>query len=364
MNNIKNLLNKELNLGFLFKEKVKTKDLTIFFRQLSIMFSANVQISDIFKILISQNDTNKILKKITKDLLEKVENGYKLSEAMNFHPDVFNKYYISILKSGEATGNLDDSLNFLADELENNYDTLSKVKSALTYPLFILITMIGVIGIIITYVIPKMTEVLAETGGQLPFITRLLISISSFFVNNILFIIIFIILLAVVCVKYYNTKKGKIFFHSLLLKIPIFGPILEKVYLARMTKNLYVLLKSSIPLIEALLITSEIVGNKIYENIIIKSSEKIKNGERISLAFAEHKQIPIMFIGMVSIGEKTGKLDYVMEKISKFYIRELKNITDSITSLIEPIIMVFLGIIVALIVAAVLLPMYSLSTQI
>ncbi|MEZ7820851.1 MAG: type II secretion system F family protein [Patescibacteria group bacterium] len=362
MNNIKNFLNQDFKFGNIFKEKIKTKDLTVFFRQLAIMFSANVQISDIFQILLNQEDNK--LKPIIKDLLDKVENGHKLSDALSFHPKIFNKYYISILKSGEATGNLDESLNFLADELEDNYDTLSKIKSALTYPIFILITMVGVIGIIITYVIPKMTEVLQETGGELPMITRVLISISSFLVNNIILIIVIIALLVFVCIKYYNTDNGKRFFHSLLLKIPVFGKIFQKIYIARISKNLYVLTRSSVSLIESLSITSDIVGNKIYEDIIDDVSEKIKNGERISLSFAEHKEIPIMFIGMISIGEKTGKLDYVLEKISSFYLRELKNITNSITSLIEPIIMVFLGIVVALIVAAVLLPMYSLSTQI
>ena len=131
-----------------------------------------------------------------------------------------------------------------------------------------------------------------------------------------------------------------------------------------MSKNLYVLIRSSVPLIDCLNITAEIVGNKVYEDIIREATEKIKNGDKISSSFAEYKEIPIMFTGMISIGEKTGKLDYVLEKISSFYIRELKNITDSISSLIEPVIMVFLGIVVALIVAAVLLPMYSLSSQI
>jgi len=352
MNRIKNI----------FKERINIKDLTVFFRQLAIMFSANIQIADIFKILINQGSGK--LKPIIEDLLDKVENGYKLSEAMAFHPKVFSKYYISILKPGEATGNLDESLNFLAEELENNYDTLNKIKSALTYPIFILITMVIVIGIIIVYVVPTMTDVLSETGGQLPMVTRVLISVSKFFINNTIFIILGVILVSFLCIKYYNTDKGRKFFHALLLKIPIFGKVFQKIYIARISKNLYVLTRSSVPLIESLTITADIVGNKIYEDIIRNATEKIKNGERISIAFAEHEEIPIMFIGMISIGEKTGKLDYVLEKIASFYTRELKNITDSITSLIEPVIMVFLGIVVALIVMAVLLPMYSLSTQI
>lgn len=346
----------------IFKERISIKDLTVFFRQLAIMFSANVQISDIFKILLNQEKSK--LTPIIEDLLDKVENGYKLSEAMALHPKVFSKYYISILKPGEATGNLDESLNFLAGELESSYDTLNKIKSALTYPIFILITMFVVVGIIITYVIPTMTEVLSETGGELPMITQVLISISKFFINNIIFIILGLLLISFICIKYYNTNEGKKFFHSLLLKIPIFGKVFQKIYIARMSKNLYVLIRSSVPLIESLYITADIVGNKVYEDIVRSATEKIKNGERISLSFAEHKEIPIMFTGMISIGEKTGKLDYVLEKIASFYIRELKNITDSITSLIEPVIMVFLGVVVALIVAAVLLPMYSLSSQI
>lgn len=362
MNKIKKFLNQNIDLKSIFNKNIKTKDLTVFFRQLAIMFSSNIQISDIFQILLNQNKS--ALKEIIKDLSNKIEDGYKLSEALSFHPKVFNKYYISILKSGETTGKLDESLNFLATELEDNYDTFNKIKSALLYPIFIFFTMIIVICIIIIYVIPKMTEILLETGGDLPLLTKILISFSNFFVDNIIFIVLVIALIIFCCIKYYKTINGRLFFHSLVLKIPVFGKILQKIYITRISKNLYILTKSDIDIIESLHITSEIVGNNVYENIIKKVSEKIKNGEKISLSFAEFKEIPLMFVGMVSVGEKTGKLDYVLEKISNFYTRELKNISNAITSLIEPVVMVFLGIVVALIVASVLLPMYSLSTQI
>lgn len=360
MSNFNDFLHKDINIEI--KRKVKLKDLAIFFRQLAIMFTANIKITEVFKILLNQEKNS--LTPIIKDIISKVDDGCKLSEAVSYYPKVFNNYHVSIIRTGEMTGKLSESLNFLADELEKDYDTSNKIKNALIYPVFVLITMIIVVNVITIYVIPKISTILLEGGGELPLITRILIAISNFFSRNIIFILLVIALIVFISKKYYNTEQGKIFFHKLLLKLPIFGKIFNKIYITRIAKNLFVLIKSNIPIIDSLVVLSETIGNKIYEKIIIDATDGIKNGEKISIAFSNNEYIPQMFVEMLTIGENTGELGYVLEKVSNYYTRESEDITNSLTSLIEPIIIVILGILVTFIVLSVLLPIYSLSSQI
>lgn len=356
MSSLENLLHKDIKI-----RKVKSKDLAIFFRQLAIMFDAQVSITEIFETLSKEKNN---LSYIIRDINKKIQGGEKLSDALSYYPKVFNKYYISIVRAGELSGNLTRSLNFLADELEKNQDTFGKIKSALAYPIFTIITMIIVVIVITLYVIPKMSDVLLESGAQLPVITRVLIAISTFFIKNAIIIVLIISGIIFALTRWYKTKDGELFFHKLILKLPVFGKIFEKIYVTRITKNLYVLIRSEIKLVDALEITSDIVGNRVYEDTMLKIASDVRNGERTSVAFSKSNKFSDLLINMISTGEKTGKLDYTLEKITDYYVKELNNATGTITSLIEPIVIVFLGIIVVFIILSVLLPMYSLSSQI
>lgn len=358
------IFKKEIKLDFLKRGKVKAKDLILFYKQLSIMLTAGIGITDCFYILIDENKDNPSFRDVLKKIVEDLENGSKLSMAMSNHPKIFKSYEINVTKSGEATGKLDEVLNYVGEEMESNDDILHKVKSAMTYPIFVVGVMFCVFIIMIVYIFPKIMEMVTELDGNLPVTTKILMWVSSFLQKNMIFILIFLVLFIAWLLKFKKTEKGKMFFDKIKLKLPIVKNIFKKIYIVRFSRSFFTLLKSGIPINDALNICAEIIGNKVYEKAVFEVSDDIENGESIAGSFGKHEDIfPTIFIKMLSIGEKTGELDDLISKANIYFTKELQNIMGSLVTLIEPIIIVILGIGVAIIVSAVLLPMYSLSSQ-
>jgi len=355
------LFKKEINIPFL--NKISKKEIVIFLRQLAVMFDASLPIVQSFRIIAKQTENPKF-KKIIIEIADRIEGGAKLSYVMSKFPEVFSDYYVNMVKSGETSGNLDEVLNYLADQEEKSYDVMAKVKGALTYPIVVFIAMIAVFIIMMVYIVPQMLGAVTEMGGELPLPTKIIINTSNFLKNNIILMIILLIAMIISTIAVLRTKKGKRTFHLLQIKLPIIGKFFQKIYLTRFTKSFSTLLKNGVPIIQSLRVAGDIIGNEVYREVIEETISRTEDGDPISAVFSEHEDIiPVMVTQMILVGEKTGKLDYVLEKVSGFYERESSNIVDSVVELITPIIIILLGIVVAVIVSAVILPMYSMANQ-
>lgn len=346
-----------------FGKSVSNKDLVLFSRQLSTLVSARVPILQALRILEEQV-SNKYLVSIVRDLIASVENGESLSLAMNKHDKVFGSVYVSLVKSGEVSGSLDKSLGYLADQLEKDYELKAKVKSAMTYPLFVL-GALGVVGVLMfKFVLPKLTAVLEEQGGDLPPISKALIAFTHFF-GIYWWMIILLLASAVIGIKFYiATQAGRYQWDRMKIHLPIIGDIFQKIYLARFARNLSTLVIGGIPIIKALQIVSDIINNVIYRDIVLDTVGQITAGKSISEGLSGHPEFPNIVTQMVKVGEQTAQLDDIMNKLALFYEKEVDNKVGTLATLMEPVIMIILGIGVGLLVAGILLPIYNLASTV
>lgn len=341
---------------------IKIKDLVIFVRQFSVMISANVTVVEALMILVDQTK-NLTLKNMIAEIAFEVDSGSFLSEAFSRRPKIFSNFFINIVRSGETSGKLDEVLNYLADEMEQNYDMISKIKGAMIYPVFIILALIGVSIVLMVYVIPNLTSILTETNAALPMSTRIVIATSNFFKDYLWAVGLGVICL-VVCVHYFSkTEFGKRQIDILKLRMPIFGSLFKYIYLMRFTRSLSTLVKGGVTITKSLEITAEVVGNVIYKELILETLTSINDGNPIYLVMDRSSYVPKMVPQMIAVGEKTGKLDTVLDRVTFFYSRESANMLDNLSKLMEPIIMVIMGIGVGIMVAAVIMPMYNLASQ-
>ncbi|OJI07837.1 hypothetical protein BK004_00100 [bacterium CG10_46_32] len=340
---------------------IKVKDLVIFSRQLAVMISATLPVVQSLRILVNQIESVP-LKIVVSDVADSVDGGSRLSDAFKKHPKVFSNFFVSMIASGETAGKLDEVLNYLADQQEKDYDLISKTRGAMIYPAFILFGLVVVGFVMMVFVVPKLTAVLEESGAALPFTTQLLISISEFF-QTFWWLIVLLGVGFFVGLRYYRkTAAGKKHTDYLILKIPIFGPLIfQKMYLVRFTRSLSTLITGGVSLPEALAITGDIVGNEVYRDVILNTIHEVEDGNSIASVFRESNVVPGMVTQMLAVGEQTGRLDTVLIKLSDFYSREVDNAVANLVTLIEPFILMIMGVAVGFMVAAILLPMYSLA---
>ncbi len=344
-----------------FFNRIKPKDIVVFSRQFSVLISANVTLVQSLRIMTDQID-NPNLRVVVAEIADEVDGGGRLSDSLARHPEVFSDFYINVVKSGETSGKLDEVLNYLADEVEKDYDMFSKIKGAMIYPAFIIVGLVVVGIFMMVSVVPQLTAVIVESGEPLPFSTRLLMGISAFLIKfwPLLLVIIFVSFFAL---RYFRkTPAGKLFFDTLLLRLPIFGTLFQRIYLVRFTRSLQTLILGGVNISKALAITANVTSNEIYKQLINDTIKEVEDGNSITSVFENSPQIPKMVSQMMSIGEKSGRLDTVLGRITDFYGREINNIIANLMSLMEPIIMVVLGIGVGLMVAAIILPMYQMAS--
>ena len=269
-----------------------------------------------------------------------------------------------MIRAGETSGKLEESLNYLADESEKDYDMMSKVKGAMIYPIFVLVGLSAVGTAMMIFVVPKLTNILTETGAELPFATRVLIGTSGFF-QDFWWAIVILMGGAVFGFKFLrNNEKGRRYLDYIKLKLPIFGKLFQRIHLVRFTRSMNTLIVGGVTITEGLRIASEVVSNEIYKELIEKTIKEVEEGNSISSVFADSNEIPKMVSQMMSIGEKTGKLDIVLARITEFYSREIDNIVANLMVLMEPIIMVVMGLAVGIMVAAIILPMYNMASNV
>ncbi len=345
-----------------FANSVSNKELVLFSRQLATLISARVPIIQALRILEEQI-TQKYLVSIVRDLINSVENGESLSLALSKYPKVFGNVYTSLVKSGEVSGSLDKSLSYLADQLEKDYALRSKVKSAMTYPVFVVGALVVVGMLMFKFVLPKLTAVLKEQGGTLPPISVVLISFTDFF-QKFWWLVLLIIFGLILAIRVYiTTQQGRYQLDRLKIHLPILGDIFRKIYLARFSRNLATLVVGGIPIIKAIQIVSEIVNNVIYRDILLQSVEKISNGKSISEGLTGHAEFPNIVIQMVRVGEQTAQLDDILAKLASFYEKEVDAKVSTLTTLLEPVIMIILGLGVGAMVAGILLPIYNMASS-
>lgn len=356
--------NFDLNLNSLpFVNRITIKDVVIFSRQFSVMVSANVVIVQALRILIEQTD-NVRFKMMISEIADEVDNGSRLSDSLSKRPKVFSDFYVSVVKSGEASGKLEEVLNYLANEMEKDYDMSAKIKGAMIYPVFILSGLIVVAVIMMVYVVPKLTAIIVEAGAELPIATKILIALSAFFTNYWWLLLILAVFGGTGLRFYMKTPMGKSTFDNLLLRIPIFGKLFQKIYLVRFCRSMNTLIMGGVTITDSLKVASDVIGNSLYQKIIAETIKEVEDGNTISGVFSKYDIIPKMVSQMIGVGEKTGKLDVILEKISDFYSREVNNLVSNLMSLMEPFIMVVMGVGVGGMVAAIIMPMYNLSSAI
>ena len=353
----KNLFEKDILASV---SKPNKKDLVIFTRQLATLIGSDVPLLEGLRILSRQTEKHSFAKMIN-DIAASVEGGSSLSTALGKNPKLFNTFFVSLVRSGEVSGKLDTTLLYMADYLERSAELTSKVRGALSYPGFVLFAMIVVSILMVTKVLPNLLGVLKESGVQdLPFTTKVLIFTTDFVNGHLLILSIILAILTYSIVSFLRTEKGLLKLDRLKIDMPIFGVIVRNLYIARISETLATLIRSGVPILQGLEITSDVVGNRIFKTIILEAKENVKGGGTISETLAKYEEFPPLVSSMLSVGEKTGKTDFMLDNILRFYKRESENAINNISQLIEPLLIFILGIGVAILVASILLPIYSL----
>jgi type IV pilus assembly protein PilC len=349
-------LNREIFSG------VKMKDVVILSRQMATLFEAQVSALKAFSLLAA-NAENKALRKKLTQVVDDLQAGSSISGALGKHGDVFSEFYVNMVKAGEESGTLTKTFNYLADYLDRQYELTAKTRNALIYPAFVVTVFIAVMVLMMVMVIPKLSEIILESGQQIPVYTRIVIGISNFFVNYGIFILIAVILVVLYGVSLSRRESGKIYLDKIRLSLPLFGKLFQKVFLSRIADNMDTMLSSGIPVLRTLEITGDVVDNQIFHNIMTTAVNDVKGGISISSSMEKHKEIPPVMVSMIRIGEETGTLGPILKKMAKFYKREVDDAVDTIISLIEPVMIVCLGVGVGLLLTSVLMPIYNIATN-
>ena len=347
------------NIPFL-QQKVKEHDVVVFARQFATMINAGLPIIQCLELL-GEEEKNRTFAKIIKTIKEDIEGGSSLTDALNKYPDVFDELFVNLITAGEAGGILDVILNRLSAYMEKAIALKRKVKGAMTYPATVLIVAIAVVILLLYKVVPVFEEMFSSMGSALPGPTQFLVDASRFVQNNILYILGAVVILVFAFRRYYKTQWGRVQVDRLVLKLPVFGILLKKVAVAKFSRTLSTMMSSGVPILDGLEIVSKTAGNKIIENALMNTRRSISEGRTIAAPLSEANVFPSMVVSMIAVGENTGALDAMLEKIADFYDSEVDAAVSALTSLLEPIMMVFLGGIVGGMIVALYLPIFSMA---
>jgi type IV pilus assembly protein PilC len=352
----KSLLSMDIGL---FKH-VSNKEIVILSRQIATLFEAQVSALRIFRLLAAEVD-NKYLGEIMTQVADDLQGGSPISKAMSRHPKAFGPFYVNMVRSGEESGKLSETFGYLADYLDNTYEVMSKAQNALIYPAFVISVFFIVMGLMLTLVIPQITAILTSSGEKVPVYTQVVIDLSNILVHYGIYVLIGIVIAAGASWRALQTPGGQLFFDSIKLDIPFVGDLYLKLYLSRIADNFSTMLASGVPVVEMIDITASVVGSRTFEDLLKEASDAVKGGSSISDALGKHEEIPGIMIAMVRVGEETGELGTILETLAKFYRREVSTSVDTLVDLIEPLMIVILGLGVGTLLASVLIPIYDLA---
>ncbi len=360
-------VNPEVTKNFLQKkfsvfDHVPMKDVVIMSRQIAALFEAQVSAIKAFT-LMSENANNKVLSFALSSIAQDIQGGITISGAMEKHPNVFSNFYISMIKAGEESGKLTDSFRYLADYLERQYELTTKTRNALIYPTFVIVTFIVVMVLMLTMIIPRLSAILIETGTELPIYTRAVIALSNFFVDYGIFLLGIVIVIGIYFVRSAQTPRGRRRIDGWKITAPLIGKLYQKVYLSRISDNLDTMLSASIPVLRTLEITGDVVDNQLYKEIMQQAVNDVKAGVSISASFEKHELIPSIMVQMVRVGEETGSLGSILKTLARFYKREVDGAVDTLIGLIEPVMIVGLGVGVGFLLTSILLPIYNIASS-
>ena len=354
---------KEIHFSLLMKKKVPPRAIAIFTRQLATMIDAGLPLVQSLEILSSQQES-KTFKEVLRQIREDVEGGSTFAGALKKHPATFNELYTNLVVAGEEGGILDTILTRLAIYIEKAEALKKKIKSALIYPSTIVGVAIIVVMILMIFVIPVFETMFKSAGQNLPLPTYIVMQLSRFVKSYVLFIIPALILGVYLLRKYYQTNPGKLMIDRILLKLPVFGPLFKKIAVARFSRTLGTLVSSGVPILDGLNIVSRTAGNRTVENAILNARASIREGETIAEPLGRSNIFPPMVISMISVGESTGALDTMLSKIADFYEEEVDIAVTNLTSLLEPFLMIFLGVVIGGVVIAMYLPIFQMASAV
>ncbi|MFZ2253265.1 MAG: type II secretion system F family protein [Minisyncoccia bacterium] len=344
-------------------QRVSNKEVVILSRQIATLFDSQVSALRIFRLLGTEVE-NPLLKKILLDVTDQLQTGSPIAQALGRHPDVFSPFYVSMVRSGEESGTLEQTFMYLADYLDRMYQVVSKARNALIYPAFVMSVFLGVMLLMLTLIIPSITKILVSTGQELPIYTKIVIGISNVLRDYFALIVLFLGGLGGVYWQFQKTEAGKLIIDEFKLSIPFIGSLYEKLFLTRICDNLSTMLSSGISMIQALEITSEIVDNRVYREIMENTIVSVKGGKSFADSISEYPEIPGVMTQMCKVGEETGKLGEILKTLSVFYNREVNNTVDTLLGLIEPAMIVLLGLGVGILLMSVLMPIYNITGSI
>lgn len=340
-------------------EHVSSRELVTFSRSFASLFDAGVPLVEGLRILADQTG-NAYFRRVILEVMDNVDAGLKLSQGLGKHPKVFSDFYRNMVKSGETSGSLQRTLSYLADYTERQYELQSNIRSALIYPIFVIVVFIAVFLIMMVYVIPKLSGVLTQIGsGELPLLTQVILTLSQF--TSDWFIVILILLFGMVSWFWYYLKTdiGRAAWDRLSLRIPVFGGLFKTIYQARFADTLSTLVRGGISIIEAMQITADVVGNTVYRSLIMRIAEEVKAGNTIESVVKSYDQFSPLVVQMIAVGERSGKLEEILTKLAVFMENEVDRMVKGLVPLLEPILIVILGVGVGLLVASIILPIYS-----
>ena len=352
--------NSVFELELTWFERVSNKEVVILSRQMSTLFEAQVSALRIFRLLATETENPKLQRTLI-EISEELQGGSSISRALSNYPDIFSSFYVSMVRSGEESGSLEQTFMYLADYLDRMYQVVSKARNALIYPAFVISIFIGVMILMLTLVIPRISAILLSSGQEIPIYTKIVIGLSDFLTGYIGLIVVVMALGGILFWQFKKTDVGRRAIDEFKLAVPFVGSLYEKLFLTRICDNLSTMLASGISMVQALEVTSEVVDNMVYKEIIENTLIDVKGGKSFADAIAEYPEIPGILAQMSKVGEETGKLGDILKTLSTYYNREVNNTVDTLISLIEPAMIVLLGLGVGTLLASVLIPIYNIT---
>ena len=345
-----------------FGSGVSHKEVVMLSRQMATLFEAQVSALKIFTLLSSEVE-NQSLKRSLIQITDDLQAGSNISKALAKHPGIFSDFYVNMVRSGEETGKLSETFNHLADYLDRNYEVISKTKNALIYPAFVITVFIAVMVLMFTVIIPKISLIIIESGQTVPFYTQIVFAVSNFFVSYGVILPVILIVFGFFVVRYTRTTEGRSQLARFKLSVPYIGNLYKKLYLSIIADNMNTMVLSGIPMIKAIEVTASVVGNEVYAEILGESLLAVKGGSSFSQSLSQYEEIPGILVQMIRVGEESGELGSILGTMARFYQREVINAVDTLVSLIEPVMIVFLGLGVGVLLASVLIPIYDIANS-
>ncbi len=350
------------NINLSMLKSVSNKDIVILSRQIATLFQSQVSPLRIFRLL-SAETPNAQLRLALNKIVDDLQAGSSISRALSAHDHIFSSFYVNLVRAGEESGSLEKSFSYLADYLDRQYEVISKARNALVYPAFVISIFIGVMVLMLTLVIPNIARILTDSGQELPIYTKIVIGLSNFLVDYIAFILIALAGGAVGMWRFMKTDLGKRTMDEFLISTPVLGDLQQKLLLTRICDNMSTMLSSGVSIVQALEVTADVVDNMVYKDIINATLLEVKGGRSFADTISEYPEIPGVLSQMAKVGEETGSLASILETLSNFYRREVNNAVDTMIGLIEPAMIVCLGLGVGTLLASVLMPIYNLTNS-